>query len=208
MGLHEVIELFANTITMPYEVVQMVLSVTPIFVEATADNLSKHEVMGSGGKEGLQEVSQTMLQWSKVSEATWSPLTAMSSRCSQTATQRALARSKTLTSRVPSNETLDTYIFMAGSKSFAASGSTRDKVVETGTARKVVFGDHADHLVSESPCVPRQNLRMQMSYGSASHIIPRWQLLPRILVKPLDGGESPLCVLEGKGKRRPHLPSP
>ena len=68
---------------------------------------------------------------SKVSEASWSPLTAMSSRCSQTATWRALARSKTLMFWVPSNETLDTYIFMAGSKSFAASGSTGDKVVET-----------------------------------------------------------------------------
>ena len=68
---------------------------------------------------------------SKVSEATWSPLPAMSSRCSQTATQTALAWSKTLTSRVPSNEMLDTYVFMAGSKSFAASGSTGDKVVET-----------------------------------------------------------------------------
>ena len=68
---------------------------------------------------------------SKVSEANWSPLTAMSSRCSQTATRRALARSKTLTSQVPSNETLDTYVFMAGSKSLAASGSTGDRVAET-----------------------------------------------------------------------------
>ena len=68
---------------------------------------------------------------SKVSEADWSPPTAMSRRCSQTATQRVLAWSKTLTTWVPSNETLDTYLFMAGSKSFAASRSTGDKVVET-----------------------------------------------------------------------------
>ena len=68
---------------------------------------------------------------SKVSEANWSPLAAMSSRCSQTATRRTLARSKTLTSRVPSNETLDTYIFMAGSKSFAAFRSTGDRVAKT-----------------------------------------------------------------------------
>ena len=61
MGLHEVIELFANSITAPYEVIQTVLSITPIFVEATADNLSKRGVMGSGDEEGLQEVSQTML---------------------------------------------------------------------------------------------------------------------------------------------------
>ena len=68
---------------------------------------------------------------SKVSEADWSPPTAMSRRCSQTVTQRVLAWSKTLMSQVPLNETLDTYVFMAGSKSFAASGSTGDKVVKT-----------------------------------------------------------------------------
>ena len=61
MGLHEVNELFVNSITAPYEVVQMVLSVASIFVVATADNLSKREVMGSGDEEGLQEASQTML---------------------------------------------------------------------------------------------------------------------------------------------------
>ena len=68
---------------------------------------------------------------SRVSEADWSPPTAMSKWCSQTATRRVLARSKTLTSRVPSNKMLDTYIFMAGSRSFAASGSTGHMVVET-----------------------------------------------------------------------------
>ena len=62
MSLHKVIKLFTKTITVPYEVVQMVLSVAPIFVEATADNLPKREVMGSGDEEGLQEASQTMLQ--------------------------------------------------------------------------------------------------------------------------------------------------
>ena len=44
---------------------------------------------------------------SKVSEANWCPLTAMSSRCSHTATQRALAQSKTLTSWVPKAESQD-----------------------------------------------------------------------------------------------------
>ena len=62
MGLQEVIELFANSIMVPYEVVQMVLSVTPIFVEAMTDNLSEREVMGGGDEEGLQEESQTMLR--------------------------------------------------------------------------------------------------------------------------------------------------
>ena len=61
MGLHEVIELLAKSITVRYEVVQTVLSVAPIFVETTANNLPKHEVMGSGDEEGLQEASQTML---------------------------------------------------------------------------------------------------------------------------------------------------
>ena len=145
---------------------------------------------------------------SKVSEADWFPPTAMSRRCSQTATRRVLAWSKTLTSWVPSNETLDTYVFMAGSKSFAASGSTGNKVVKTGAAREMVLSDHAAHLVSESLCIPRQDLRVQMPYGSASHITLRWWLLPRILVKPLNGGESPLRILEGKGKSRPSLPSP
>ena len=62
MGLHEVIELLVNSITAPYEVVQMMLSVAPIFIETMANNLPKHEVMGSGDEEGLQEASQTMLR--------------------------------------------------------------------------------------------------------------------------------------------------
>ena len=62
---------------------------------------------------------------------------------------------------------------MAGSKSFAASRSTGDKVVETGAAREMILSNHTAHLVSESLCIPRQDLRVQMPYGSASHIIPR-----------------------------------
>ena len=146
---------------------------------------------------------------SKVSEADWSPPTAMSKWCSQTATRRVLAQSKTLTSRVPSNEMLDTYVFMAGNKSFAASGSTGDHGRrDSGTAREMILGDHTAHLVSESPCIPRKDLRVQMPYGSASHIILRGWLLPLILVKPLNGGEPPLLVLEGKGKSWPSLLSP
>ena len=53
MSLHEVMELFADSIVVPYEVVQTVLSVVPIFVEAMTDNLSEHEVMGGGDEEGL-----------------------------------------------------------------------------------------------------------------------------------------------------------
>ena len=68
---------------------------------------------------------------SRASEANWSPPTAMSNRCSQTATQRVLAWSKTLTSLVPSKDMFETYVFMAGSRSFAASGSTGHMVFET-----------------------------------------------------------------------------
>ena len=49
MSLHEVVELFTNSIAVPYEVVQMVLSFASIFIEATSDNLSEHEIMGGGG---------------------------------------------------------------------------------------------------------------------------------------------------------------
>ena len=79
---------------------------------------------------------------------------------------------------------------------------------DSGTAREMILGDHAAHLVSESLCIPRQDLRVQMPYGSASHTILRGWLLPRILVKPLNRGESPLRVLEGKGKSWPGLQSP
>ena len=53
MSLHEVVELFVNLIAVPYEVIQMVLSVASIFVEATSDNLSEREIMGGGDEEGL-----------------------------------------------------------------------------------------------------------------------------------------------------------
>ena len=79
---------------------------------------------------------------------------------------------------------------------------------DSGAAHEMILSDHTAHLVSESLCIPRQDLKVQMPYGLASHIIPREWLLPRILIKPLNGGESPLCILEGKGKSRPSLPSP
>ena len=53
MSLHEVIELFANSIVVPHEVVQTVLSVASIFIEATSDNLSEREIMGGWDEEGL-----------------------------------------------------------------------------------------------------------------------------------------------------------
>ena len=61
MGLNEVIELLASSGMACYEVVQVVLSVMPIFVEDPPDNLLKREVISSGDQEGLQEASKTML---------------------------------------------------------------------------------------------------------------------------------------------------
>ena len=65
---------------------------------------------------------------------------------------------------------------------------------DPGPAHEMIFSNHAAHLISESLCSPRQDLRVQMPYGLASHIIPRGRLLPCILVKPLNGGESPLLI--------------
>ena len=53
MSLHEVVELLTNSIAVPYEVVQTVLSVTSIFIEATSDKLSERKIMGGGDEEGL-----------------------------------------------------------------------------------------------------------------------------------------------------------
>ena len=49
---------------------------------------------------------------------------------------------------------------------------------------------------------------MQMPYCLPGHTIRRWWLLCRMLIKPHDGGEPPLRVLEGKGKCQTCLPSP
>ena len=53
MSFHEVVELFVNPIAVPYEVVQMALSVALIFVEAMSNNLSECEIMSGGDEEGL-----------------------------------------------------------------------------------------------------------------------------------------------------------
>ena len=75
-------------------------------------------------------------------------------------------------------------------------------------ACEVVFCNQAAHLVSEFPCILRQDLRVQMHYGSTSHIIPRGRLLPSVLVEFLNGGEPPCLIQKGKGKSRPCLPFP
>ena len=53
VGHYEVIELLANSVTVRHEVVQPVLSIVPIVVEATPNYLPKCEVMRDGDKEGL-----------------------------------------------------------------------------------------------------------------------------------------------------------
>ena len=53
MSLHEVIELLVNLIAASYEVIQTVLSVASIFIEATRDNLSERKIMGGGAEEGF-----------------------------------------------------------------------------------------------------------------------------------------------------------
>ena len=77
-----------------------------------------------------------------------------------------------------------------------------------GAACQVVFCNHADHLVSQVPGLPRQHLRIEVHYSSASYIVTRHRLLPRMLVESQDGGEPPLSVLEREGKRGSYLPLP
>ena len=79
---------------------------------------------------------------------------------------------------------------------------------DSGMACEVIFCNHAAHLVSEFSCIPRQDLRVQMHYGSTSHIIPRGRLLPGILVEFLNGGKPPCLIQKGKGKSWPCLPFP
>ena len=72
-------------------------------------------------------------------------------------------------------------------------------------ACEVVFCNHAAHLISEFPCILRQDLRVQMHYGLTSHIIPRGQLLPSILIEFLNRGKPPGLIQKEKGKSWPCL---
>ena len=53
MSLHELIELLMNSIATLHKVVQTMLSITSILIEAPRDNLSECKVMGGGDEEGL-----------------------------------------------------------------------------------------------------------------------------------------------------------
>ena len=79
---------------------------------------------------------------------------------------------------------------------------------DSGMACEVIFCNHTAHLVSEFPCILRQDLRVQMHYGLTSRIIRRGRLLPGILVEFLNGGEPPRLIQKGKGKSWPCLPFP
>ena len=131
MGLHEVIELLANSIMAHYEVVQTVLSITPIFVETTANNLPKCEVMGSGDEKDSRRRPRQCCDVSKVSEANWSPLTAMSSRCSQTATWRPWHGPRPSRPQYPQMRHWTHTSLWQAAKVLLPAGSTGDRVVET-----------------------------------------------------------------------------
>ena len=62
VGHHQAIELLSNSIAVCDEIVQPMLNVTPIFIQAPCHDLPEREAMGGRDQEGLQEVSQTMLR--------------------------------------------------------------------------------------------------------------------------------------------------
>ena len=75
-------------------------------------------------------------------------------------------------------------------------------------ARKVVFRDHAEHLVSQTPGVLRQHLRMEMGYSHGGYTVTGWQLLSRMPVDLLGRGASSLLILEWEGKGWPVFSPP
>ena len=75
-----------------YKVAQAVLSIMPIFMEDPLDNLSKSRLLVVGIRNDSRRGPRLCREASKVSETNSSPPTDISSRCSQTATRRVLAR--------------------------------------------------------------------------------------------------------------------
>ena len=63
-------------------------------------------------------------------------------------------------------------------------------------ACKVVFRDHAEHLVSQTPHVSRQHLWMEVCYPHGGYIMMSQRLLPRMPVDLLGGGAPSLLILE------------
>ena len=127
---------------------------------------------------------------SKVLETIPSPPTAISSRCSQTATRRVLARSITLTSLEPSKVTCCCLCW----KYWAEARWT------LSTAGQVVLCYHAGDLISEVHGLSRQHIRMEMHDPSTCHIVVGGRLLSCMLVELCNGGKPPLTVLDREGK--------
>ena len=75
-------------------------------------------------------------------------------------------------------------------------------------AHKVVFRDHAEHLVSQTPCILRQHLRLEVCYPHNGYIMTSWQLLSRVPVDLLGGGVPSLLILEWEGEGGSAFSSP
>ena len=54
VGCHQTIELLSNSIVMGDEIVQPMLNITPIFIQAPCHDLPEREAMGGRNQEGLQ----------------------------------------------------------------------------------------------------------------------------------------------------------
>ena len=75
-------------------------------------------------------------------------------------------------------------------------------------ARKVVFHDHAEHLVSQTPHISWQHLRMEVCYPHGGCIMMSQQLLPQMPVYPLGAVVPSLLILEWEGVGGPVFMSP
>ena len=75
-------------------------------------------------------------------------------------------------------------------------------------ARKVVFRDHVEHLVSQTLCISRQHLRMEVCYPHGGYIMMSRWLLPQMPVDLLGGVTPSLLILEREGVGGPVFTSP
>ena len=75
-------------------------------------------------------------------------------------------------------------------------------------ARKVVFHDHAEHLVSQTPRILRQHLWMEVCYPHGGYIMTSQQLLPQMPVDLLGRSAPSLLILEREGVGGPVFTSP
>ena len=71
-------------------------------------------------------------------------------------------------------------------------------------ARKVVFHDHAEHLVFQTLGISRQRLQMEVCYPHGGYIMMSQWLLPQMP----EGGAPSLLILEWEGVGVPVFTSP